>query len=168
MKYKNLYVNLIAALVIFSSFKIENSYDKYIKLESIKATENWVKSNQGTRVSFNFTFAKNEQGAVDRFLVIQIGNGFTLNPFVCGDHLILTINESEKIYLKLSCLGSYGEHSSFRPATFETACYLEPPMFQKITHANSIYFELQGIERDELTGYFKPENLNNLRSIAQR
>lgn len=164
----------ILSISCFAEFKITTSgFDKYTEIETIKGVGNWVKSQQGKRIAFDMSAGKNAEGKTDHFLILEVTDGFFEvfpRTFRIGDHMFLTLNQSEKIKLPVSSILSQGSFIAVRNATGKFSVYLNEETYNKLLNANYVYFEIQASQRykseyNELTGYLEPQNIKNLRNM---
>lgn len=162
------------AVSCFAGFEIERSgLDKYTGIEKIRTQNNWVKSEQGYYLAFDIVIGKDSNGEKDHFLILKTNAGFSLlarPSFSIGDHIFITIDESERIKLSPSILGSRGKFLILSNATFEHSVYIDEETYNKILNASYVYFEIQNSPRrhssiKELTGYLQPANILYLRKL---
>jgi hypothetical protein len=156
--------------VCLINLKFENeSHDKYSQLSYTRTKNNIVKSKEGVKLFFDVMKVEKDDSNTkpDHFLILNADSGFG-RYFSIGDSMILTINNSTKLRLKPSMLGSSGKISRYTAGDFGKTIYLHSDEYETIKNASSMKFEIKGSSYSnmkEITGEFSDENLTNLRKI---
>lgn len=150
-------------------FEIETHTDKFRDIKHCSTKNNVIETSKG---NFSFDLMMGEGQGKDYFVSIdhdlKYNRSLFGKYFFPGDYLILTVDDTRTIKLKLSSY-SQGENLSCSAGTFQTTAPISQSDMMALIKAKSIKFDME-LYRSAITmtGQFSQKNLKQLKEFQHR